>query len=109
MTRLNVVLTSHNRRERTARSIRSVFAQVVDIPIRLDVILVDDGSTDGTKQRIRKEFPQVTVLSGDGSLFWSGGMRRAFAAALEQQPDYVLWLNDDTNLYRDAINRLLET
>ena len=51
----------------------------------------------------------MTVLRGDGKLYWNGGMRRAFAAAIAGDYDYCLWMNDDTTLDDGALALLLET
>jgi GT2 family glycosyltransferase len=58
---------------------------------------------------LNNRFPQVEVLHGDGSLYWNGGMRVAFARALEQGHDFYLWINDDTTLYPDCLEKLLVT
>nr|MBA2443395.1 glycosyltransferase family 2 protein [Rubrobacter sp.] len=58
---------------------------------------------------MKARHPQVEVLRGDGTLFWNGGMRRAFAEALEGDHDHYLWLNDDTLLYPGALESLLQT
>jgi len=73
----------------------------------ISVILVDDGSTDGTTAAVRATFPAVTILAGDGHLFWNRGMHLAFAHALAAGFDAYLWLNDDTFLFPDAMERLL--
>jgi GT2 family glycosyltransferase len=74
--------------------------------VSLQIFLVDDGSTDGTSAAVDEIFPHVHVLSGDGSLYWNGGMRLAFATAMKQGFDDYLWLNDDTTLDVDALERL---
>jgi len=73
------------------------------------VFVVDDGSTDGTADAIRANYPSVRVIQGSGQLYWNGGMRRAFVAALEEGFDFYVLLNDDTHLYTDAFSRLLTT
>jgi GT2 family glycosyltransferase len=75
----------------------------------VDVYLVDDGSTDGTTAAVTESYPQVKILQGDGSLFWNGGTRKAFAEAINHDYDYYLWLNNDTFLYPNALSNLLET
>jgi GT2 family glycosyltransferase len=75
----------------------------------LDVILVDDGSTDGTSDAINESFPMVKVLPGNGSLFWNGGMRLAFGEALKGAYDFYLWLNDDILIYDDVLSTMLRT
>lgn len=49
------------------------------------------------------------MLQGDGGCYWNGGMRRAWEDAVELQPDFFLWLNDDTELDADALTKLLRT
>ena len=73
----------------------------------MTVILVDDGSTDGTAAAVRSRYPTVVLLEGSGDLYWNRGMHRAFAHALDRNFDSYLWLNDDTVLFPDAIARLL--
>lgn len=107
--RIAVLMTCHNRRELTLRCLRALHAA---LPARdrawVQVILVDDGSTDGTSAAVRREFPGVELLSGDGSLFWAGGMRKAFGHALGRGYDHYLWLNDDTLLHPGAVDGLLD-
>lgn len=61
------------------------------------VIVTDDGSTDGTGEMLRTEFPEVTVLQGDGNLWWTGAINMAVSHALElcDESDLILVLNDD--------------
>lgn len=108
MTRIGVVMACHNRREKTLAALRALAAQRGD-NAEVGVHLVDDGSTDGTSDAVRAEFPDAEILPGDGGLYWNGGMRVAFVAAQERDPDHYLWLNDDTVLDDTALRVLLET
>lgn len=103
------LLTCHNRRQKTLDSLAALFEQVLPAEFELRVYLVDDGSTDGTAEAVRQAYPQVKVLHGDGNLFWNGGMRLAFDAALKDDCDYYLWLNDDTVLDADALSKVIAT
>lgn len=103
-----VLLTCHNRRDQTLRCLDALQSQQRADAVVLEVILVDDGSTDGTAAAVRHAHPGATVLEGDGSLFWNGGMRAAFAEALRRDAyDFYLWLNDDTHLAPTAVATLL--
>jgi len=104
--RLTAVLASHNRREKTLSCLASLAAQA-GLDVDVDVVLLDDASTDGTPGAVAVGFPQVRVLTGDGQRFWNGGMRLAMDAAVETHPDLLLWLNDDVVLDRHALATLL--
>jgi GT2 family glycosyltransferase len=102
-----VLITCHNRKEATLACLESLFSQELPTNHRLDVFLVDDGSTDGTGDAVRAAFPKVAIIEGDGSLYWCGGMRRAWSEAAHRNPSYYLLLNDDTMLFPGALAELL--
>ncbi|MEG4998811.1 glycosyltransferase family 2 protein [Microcoleus sp. B4-D4] len=104
-----IIITCHNRKQKTLASLGAVFNQVLPADILLSVYLVDDASTDGTSEAVQETYPQVNLLHGDGNLFWNGGMRQAFAAAINDDCDYYLWLNDDTVLAPGALQTMMVT
>lgn len=101
--RIATILTCFNRKEKTINCLESLFAVQPDC----DVYLVDDGSTDGTSELIRKKYPQVHIIKGTGNLFWSRGMYTAWSEAVKDDYDYFLWLNDDIELFPFFIQELL--
>lgn len=103
-----VLMVVHNRVDFTIKCLESLSNQVIDKDVDLSVIVVDDGSNDGTHHALKNLFPNVEVIVGNGSLFWNQGMRLAFDAAIIKSPDYIMWLNNDTFLYPNAIRNLLE-
>lgn len=107
--RLVVLMTSFNRRELTLSCLASFETAIRMTGIEPEGILVDDGSTDGTAADVRNRYSWVDVIDGDGALFWNRGMRQAQERAMERDVDYLLWLNDDTQLLPDAIAKLLDT
>lgn len=100
------VLVAHNRRTSTLAALQHFFHQ--ESTARLGATLVDAGSTDGTADAVAESFPDVRIIRKGEELFWSSGMRVAMATALEQAPDFLLWLNDDTYLDSGAVQRLLD-
>lgn len=77
-----VLLTCHNRREKTLSCLQSLFGATMPEGYKTEVFLVDDGSTDGTGEAVEKCFPQVTVIQGDGNLYWNKGMNLAWKNAV---------------------------
>ncbi len=108
MSKIAVLLTVHNRKEKTLSCLANLYAQAIPDDIKFDVFLTDDGCTDGTQDAVRAGFPKVNIIQGDGSLFWNRGMVAAWKEAAKKDFDFYLWLNDDTFLYSDVISRLAE-
>jgi GT2 family glycosyltransferase len=100
-------MTCFNRKRMTLAALDSLFSQNGVENVEVTIFLVDDGSRDGTSQAVAERFPQVSLLQGDGSLFWNGGMRKAFTHALAKGFDGYIWFNDDTRLDEDALQRLI--
>lgn len=104
-----VLLTCYNRRNKTLNSLNRLFDAATKSNQKIEVFLVDDGSSDGTANAVKNQFPQVNIIRGTGDLFWNGGMRLAWeTAAKTYDYDFYLWLNDDTLLFDSAISDLIE-
>ena len=101
------LMTCFNRKEKTIRALENLIKgnQKIDFSF----VVADDASTDGTAEAL-KSFPNVTVLSGNGSLFYSGGMREAikYAKAAGNHYDYCLLFNDDVDFVDSAIEELCQ-
>ena len=104
---VTAVLACYNRRAKTLACLASLMRQEGDYDLR--IVLFDDGSTDGTAEAVRDAHPGVTILSGNGTAFWAGGMRAAFTAACARPSDFTLWLNDDVVLVPHALRTLVAT
>ncbi len=78
-------------------------------PIQVTIYLTDDGSTDGTAKAVKEKFPEVIVLKGNGNLFWAGGMINSWKAAIKNQHDGYLLLNDDTFISETIFGDIMQT
>lgn len=129
--RIAVLMTCHNRCAQTLACLRSLCAAELELRVgvgewKVDVFVVDDGSTDGTAEAI-KEFKlhfststlSLHLIPGNGNLYWAKGMHLAWQKALEEEAKHhstptpntytysgFLWLNDDVVLNADALSRL---
>lgn len=104
--RVAVVMTCYNRRDLTLRCLRSIQAQRGGRWC-LELFLTDDGSSDGTEDAVQEVWPGAVVVRGDGTLFWNGGMRRAWTEAVGRDPDYFWLVNDDTVMLAGCLVELL--
>lgn len=100
------LLVCHNRRDSTLRALERLYRTFDRSDINLSVVLVDDGSSDGTGSEVQRRFPEVDVIFEDGNRYWNGAMRIAWTHAAQRDFDFYLWLNDDTFLFDDAADRL---
>lgn len=92
--KVQIIIPVHNRRETTSTCLAHLSA--LGVTAWVSVIVVDDGSTDGTTDMISTEHPWVQVLHGDGSLWWTGAIVVGMRTAIQQGADCIVWLNDDT-------------
>ncbi len=91
---VSVVFLAYNRRDALLVSLRQMLESSGYPQDRLEVIVVDNASIDGTAETVAREFPQVRVIrnaTNDGAPAWNLG----FAVA---SGDYVLILDDDAYL-----------
>ena len=102
------LITCHNRREKTLQCLNALFCQNgLGYLYQIEVFLVDDGCTDGTTEAIILNFPHVNIIQGNGELYWNRGMHLAWETAVKTKDfDYYLWLNDDTFLFKNALENL---
>jgi len=100
-----LIVLTWNQRELTLDCLDSLAA--LDYPAeRLEIIVVDNGSTDGTAQAVRARYPGVTVLETGENLGFAGGNNVGLRHALQGDAEYVMLLNNDT-VVDPAMLRLL--
>ena len=103
--RVGVVLVNYNGGRFLPECLESLCAN--DYPA-LRVVLVDNGSTDGSLEWVRQNFPAVTVLSLGTNRGFTGGCNAGMIWCRENGCGYVLLLNNDTAVAPDFLSRLME-
>ncbi len=106
--RVEIVAPVHNRREITLQCLKSL-SRIASDGLDVHVVIVDDGSTDGTSEAIQSEFPGVEIIAGDGNLWFTEGTNVGVRAALKHDPKYVLTINDDSVFDADFLQYMIET
>lgn len=72
-------------------------------------IVVDNGSTDGSGERLAEKFGWCEFIFNEENLGFSGGCNTGIKHAISKNADYVLLLNNDTRVEQDFLNPLIET
>ena len=104
MSSLSVVVPVWNGREHSLRCLRSVLA-ALEGHGGAELIVVDDGSTDGVAEVIESELDGVRLLRNGENLGFARSANRGMAAARGER---LLLLNSDTVLERGALQSLME-
>ncbi len=74
------------------------------------VIVVDDGSSDGTYAHLKENYPEIELLQGDGNLWWAGATNVGVKKALQlssSNDDYILTLNNDLTVVEEYLQELI--
>jgi GT2 family glycosyltransferase len=71
------------------------------------IIVVDNGSSDGSVEQVEARFPEVQVLRSGRNLGYTGGNNLGIKLALERGAQYLWLLNDDVLVAADALELLL--
>jgi len=99
---LSIIIVNYNTRELLRACLQSVLEQTREIAF--EIIVIDNDSTDGSREMLRDAFPQVRVIHNENN--------RGFAAANNQgirlaTGKYILLLNSDTVILDRAIQKTL--
>lgn len=99
-----VLMACHNRKDQTLQCLESLIAATPNT-WTLRIYLVDDASSDGTATAV-KELPlDIKVTHGPGNWFWAQSMYQA-ELSIDKLYDAILWINDDIQLFQDALARV---
>ena len=88
-------MLSWNGREDTLACLTSL--QQSDYPA-LTIVVVDNASSDGSAAAVREQHPDLTLLENRANLRWAGGNNVGIRYAMAQGADYILLLNNDTEV-----------
>ena len=106
ITHVAALIAVHNRLALTQRCL-ACLREAAGEAVRLEIVIVDDGSTDGTGKWLAGQ-ADVTTLRGDGNL-WFGGATDLGLRFLRERArcDHVLVLNNDTFLRAGSLARMI--
>jgi GT2 family glycosyltransferase len=98
--KVSIVIVNWNTRDLLESCLESVFKETTSIPI--EVIIVDNDSSDGSREMVKQRFQQVRLIENKANLGFARGTNQGFGLATGQ---YVLMLNSDTVILDGAIEK----
>lgn len=101
---VSVVILNYNTVDLTRACLQTVFASSLG-KYSMEVIVCDNGSTDGSVEMIRKEFPQVIFIDNKKNLGFAAGNNPGIKRAKGR---YILLLNTDTEVQNNTFRVMLE-
>jgi GT2 family glycosyltransferase len=103
---VTAIILNTNRREDTLECLSSLCEQIGS---RIDILVLDNGSTDGSVEKICSAYPQVELIELKENRGYAGNNNIGLARAIRNNPDFVFILNEDTILAPDCIDHLVQT
>lgn len=100
-----IIVLNYNGRKVIKKCLSSVFK--IDYP-NLEVVFVDNNSTDGSLEMAKTNFSKATFIKNEENLGFAAGNNVGIRYALERMADYVLVLNNDTEVEKDFLTKMVE-
>lgn len=89
--------------------IEKCLSTIQEDKIDLEIIVIDNNSTDNTVQFIRSNFPHVKLFPQKNNLGFAAANNLGYEKALENESQFIYLLNQDTISYPDTIVKLIES
>ncbi len=100
---LSIVIVNYNVKNLLKRCLESVFEYEKDI--ELEVMVVDNNSSDHSQEMLKKDFPEVRLTENSRNLGFSAGCNQGIR---ESRGRYILFLNPDAELTRTGIKDMID-
>jgi GT2 family glycosyltransferase len=101
-----VLIPTYNRLSCTKKCINSLVKTKFYRKIR--IIIIDDGSKDSTVKYVQKNYPEIVVLKGDGSFYWTKCINTGIKYLQKRlkKKDHILLVNNDIIFNKNSIDNL---
>lgn len=102
--RVSIIILNWNSYEVTLDCLLSL--RKIDYP-NFEVVLVDNGSVDGSPEKLLANAPEIRLIRNPTNLGFAGGCNVGIRDALRRGTDYLLLLNNDTIVAPDFLSQLV--
>ena len=104
MINIAAVIPTFNRKDYLKNILNDLYSQEQSNYI-LEIIIVVDGSNDGTLEMLETQYPKVNIIQGNGNWWYT----RCINEGIKLNPDYFLIMNNDTVIDEDAVTSLVNS
>ncbi len=105
--KINIIILNWNGWEDTINCVNSL--KGIDCSELYKIIIIDNCSTDDSVKRIKKTFPEIELIQNDSNLGFGGGCNTGLLRSIQDNTEFVWLLNNDTTVYADSLQELLNT
>jgi GT2 family glycosyltransferase/glycosyltransferase involved in cell wall biosynthesis len=102
---VSTIIVNHERRDLLKMCLESLERALQAVDEDTELIVVDNGSADGSVELVREQFPTVKVVELDRNHGFAGGVARGVAQA---RGEWIAVFNNDTTVEPDAIQVMLD-
>lgn len=96
---LSVIIPTYNRKDILFESLKSLYNSISIIEsnkLNISIVVIDDGSVDGTSSMLSNYYPEINVIYGDGNYWWTKSINCGVRYAINNlASEYCLFWNDD--------------
>jgi glycosyltransferase involved in cell wall biosynthesis len=103
---VSILIPVHNRKLITLKCLENLQQNGSSECYR--IIVIDGGSTDGTVSAIQACYSHITLLEGNGNLWWTGAIAQGMQYAYDHGAEFIIWLNDDCELAPETLKSLVQ-
>jgi len=101
--KIEIIIVTYNGMQWIDKCLKSVLKS----SIHVEIIIIDNCSTDGTLEFIKKEFPEVIIIKNNENLGFGKANNLGMSYAMEQNCDFVFLVNQDVYIEHNTIENLM--
>ncbi len=102
-----VVILNYKGGEKTVACLESLAKNKKTKEIKIEIVVVDNASNDGYLDIIKKKFPYVIFIENEKNLGFTGGCNEGMRYGINHDADFVMLLNNDTEVSENLIGNLV--
>lgn len=111
-TKIAILIPIYNGISYTQKCLKTLYESIATLSgnnYQIEVIIIDDGSKDGSAEWITLNYPSVYIVHGDGNQWWSGSINLGIEYASKNLgATHFLLFNNDNQIKEDYIQNIIE-